>query len=158
MEELQETHLKQGDVAPDFEAIDERGNAISLKDFKGKKLVLYFYPKDNTPTCTVESCNLRDNYSELLKAGFEVVGVSPDSPKRHQNFIGKFKLPFRLIADEDRRVMNDYGVWGKKRFMGRVFDGVVRTTFVIDEEGKVERVFKKVKSKVHTKQILESYN
>lgn len=157
-EKLQETHLKEGDKAPDFQCVDENGKLRTLSEFVGKKLVLYFYPKDNTPTCTVESCNLRDNYDGLRKKGFEVLGVSPDSEKRHRNFISKFELPFPLLADEDHKVMNAYGVYGKKKFMGRVFDGVVRTTFVIDENGVIERVFKKVKSKEHTEQILETYN
>lgn len=151
------THLKEGDKAPNFDGFDQNGNSIKLSDYKGKKLVLYFYPKDNTPTCTVESCNLRDNETLLKSKGFEVVGVSPDSQKRHQNFIKKHSLPFPLIADTELEVIKAYGVWGHKKFMGREYDGLHRTTFVIDENGIIERVFKKVKSKTHAEQILESY-
>ena len=148
------TNLKKGDVAPDFTATIESGEAISLSDFRGKKVVLYFYPKDNTPTCTVEACNLRDGYDMLQGRGVEVIGVSPDSEKRHQNFIKKFDLPFHLIADEDKSLAKAYGVWGPKKFMGRVFDGIHRITFLIDEEGVIESVIDKVKSKVHTEQII----
>lgn len=149
------THLKAGDKAPHFDALNENGETISLTDYKGKKLVLFFYPKDNTPTCTVEVCNLRDNEMSLKKAGYKIVGVSPDSEKRHQNFIKKFELPYPLIADTDRKVIEAYGVWGPKKFMGREYDGLHRTTFLIDEQGKIERVIQKVKSKVHSLQILE---
>lgn len=151
------THLNEGDKAPSFEGLDQNGNTIKLSDYKGKKLVLYFYPKDNTPTCTVESCNLRDNETLLKSKGFEIIGVSPDSQKKHQNFIKKHSLPFPLIADTERTVIEAYGVWGHKKFMGREYDGLHRTTFVIGEDGTVERVFKKVKSKTHAEQILESY-
>ncbi len=151
------TTLKPGDKAPDFISTDQNGNTVSLADFKGKKLVLYFYPRDNTPTCTNEACNFRDNYTLLKKKGFEVVGVSPDTEKKHQNFIGKFELPFMLLADTEREVLNAYEVWGPKKFMGKISDGVHRTTFVIDENGVIERVFTKVKSKIHSEQILESY-
>ena len=149
------THLKAGDKAPQFSVPDENGNIISLTDFKGKKLIIYFYPKDNTPTCTVESCNLRDNYSLMQKKGYEILGVSADTQKKHQNFIKKFDLPFHLLADTDMKMINDYGVWGPKKFMGRVFDGIHRTTFVIDEKGVLEEVIKDVKSKQHAQQILE---
>lgn len=151
------TTLKAGDKAPEFIGTDQDGNTISLSDFKGKKVILYFYPKDNTPTCTVEACNLRDNHSDLQSKGFEVIGVSPDSEKKHQNFISKYDLPFTLLADTDHTIMNAYQVWGEKKFMGRIFDGVHRITFVIDENGMIERVFEKVKSKIHTEQILETY-
>ena len=151
------THLKEGDKAPNFEGLDQDGNTIKLSDYKGKKLVLYFYPKDNTPTCTVESCNLRDNETLLKSKGFEIIGVSPDSQKRHQNFIKKHSLPFPLIADTELEVIQAYGVWGRKKFMGREYDGLHRTTFVVGEDGTIERVFKKVKSKTHAEQILESY-
>ncbi len=147
-------HLKVGDKAPNFSELNEAGEKISLKDYKGKKLILFFYPKDNTPTCTVEACNLRDNYSMLQKKGYELLGVSPDSSKKHENFIKKFDLPFPLLADTERNVLNAYGVWGPKKFMGREFDGVHRTTFVIDEKGKIEQVIEKVKSKEHAAQIL----
>jgi len=151
------TTLKAGDKAPEFAGTNQNGNTVSLTDFKGKKVILYFYPKDNTPTCTVEACNLRDNYSDLIAKGFEVIGVSPDSKKKHQNFISKYDLPFTLLADTDHTIMNAYQVWGQKKFMGRIFDGVHRITFVIDENGMIERVFNKVKSKIHTEQILETY-
>ena len=148
-------HLKIGDKAPDFTGLNESGETISLSDFKGKKLVLFFYPKDNTPTCTVEACNLRDNYEKLQKKGYELLGVSPDSPKKHTNFIKKFDFPFSLLADTELNALKAYGVWGPKKFMGREFDGVHRTTFVIDEKGKIENIIEKVKAKKHTEQILE---
>ena len=151
------THLNEGDKAPNFEGLDQDGNTVKLSDYKGKKLVLYFYPKDNTPTCTVESCNLRDNETLLKSKGFEIIGVSPDSQKKHQNFIKKHSLPFPLIADTELEVIKAYGVWGRKKFMGREYDGLHRTTFVVGEDGTIERVFKKVKSKTHAEQILESY-
>lgn len=147
--------LKEGDKAPAFELEDQTGSTRSLKDYKGKKLVIYFYPKDNTPTCTVEACNLRDNYKQLQKEGYEVVGVSPDSIKRHQNFIAKFDLPFTLLADPDKEMAKAYGVWGEKKFMGKVSDGIYRTTFLISEKGKIDRIIEKVKSKIHSEQILE---
>ncbi len=150
------THLKKGDKAPCFEGIDQDGQPISLDDFKGKKLILYFYPKDNTPGCTTEACNLRDHYAELRARGYEVVGVSPDSPRRHRNFISKYELPFRLIADEDHRIAQAYGVWGKKKMYGREYEGIYRTTFVIDEDGTIEAVFPKVDVKRHAEQILEA--
>jgi len=149
-------HLKVGDEAPDIDAVDEMGNQITLKQFIGKKVVLFFYPKDSTPTCTVEACNLRDNYPDLLNKGIEVVGISADSEKKHRNFIGKHNLPFPLIADVDKKVIGDYGVWGPKKFMGREFDGIHRTTFVIDEQGRIEQIIEKVKAKEHTAQILET--
>ena len=148
------THLKVGDKAPNFEGVDENGNTIKLKDFKGKKLALFFYPKDNTPTCTVEACNLRDNYDDLKENGYALLGVSPDSSKKHTNFIKKFELPYPLLADTERTTMEAYGVWGPKKFMGRTFDGVHRTTFVIDEKGKIEKVIEKVKAKIHSEQIM----
>lgn len=148
------THLKEGDKAPDFSAPDENGNIISLSDYKGKKLVLYFYPKDLTPGCTMESCNLRDNYKLMQKQGYEILGVSADDEKKHRRFIEKHDLPFHLLADTDKKVINDYGVWGPKKFMGRTFDGIHRTTFVIDENGVIEEVITKVKTKAHAEQIL----
>ncbi|MCB0409798.1 MAG: thioredoxin-dependent thiol peroxidase [Flavobacteriales bacterium] len=150
--------LKEGDKAPDFGVKDQNGTTHHLEDYKGKKVILYFYPKDLTPGCTVESCNLRDNYSELTKKGFEVIGVSADDEKKHQRFIGKYELPFTLLADVEKKVINAYGVWGPKKFMGRTFDGIHRTTFVIDEKGMIEKVITKVKTKDHTKQILEELN
>ena len=151
------TTLKEGDKAPDFKVINELGDEMILSDFSGKKLVLYFYPKDNTPGCTAESCNLRDHYADLKTKGFEVLGVSADNEASHQKFIKKHELPFHLLADTEKEVLNAYGVWGPKKFMGRTFDGIHRTTFVIDENGMIERIFTKVKTKEHTEQILESY-
>ena len=148
------THLKEGDKAPFFSGQIQDGTTRSLDDYKGKKLILYFYPKDNTPTCTVESCNLRDNYTSLQSEGYEVLGVSPDSEKRHTNFIGRFKLPFDLLADTEQETMKAYGVWGPKKFMGREFIGVHRVTFVIDENGTIEKIIDKVKAKKHADQIL----
>ncbi len=147
--------LKQGDVVPDFSALDEQGNTITLKDYKGKKLIVFFYPKASTPGCTVEACNLRDNYKILKEKGFELLGVSADSAKRQTNFKTKYKFPFPLLADEDKAVINVFGVWGPKKFMGRVYDGIHRKTFIIDENGIVERVIDKVKTKDHAAQILE---
>ena len=152
------TSLNVGDKAPDFVALNEFGQSTSLSEFLGKKVVLYFYPKDMTPGCTAESCNLGENYSLLQENGFIVLGVSPDSSKSHQKFIDKYNLPFSLIADEDKAVIKAFGVWGPKKFMGKEYDGVHRTTFVIDEDGVIEKVFSKVKTKDHTNQILESYN
>jgi len=149
------THLKVGDEAPNFNAKDENGAAITLDDFKGKKLVIYFYPKDNTPGCTAQACNLRDNYDKLISEGFEVLGVSADSEKSHQKFIAKQKLPFKLLADTEKEVIKAFGVWGEKKFMGKVYDGIHRTTFVINETGHIEEVIQKVKTKDHTAQILK---
>lgn len=148
------THLKAGNKAPDFEANDQNGNKIKLSDYRGKKVVLYFYPKDDTPGCTAQACNLRDNYSELQSNGYEVIGVSADNEAKHQKFIGKYELPFTLIADTDRKVIEAYGVWGKKKFMGREYDGIHRETFVINEEGVIDNVIEKVKTKDATAQIL----
>lgn len=147
--------LKVGDAAPNFSGVNEKNETIGLSDFKGKKLILFFYPKDNTPGCTAEACNLRDHFSELKKAGYGLLGVSPDSVKKHQNFINKFEFPFSLLADTEKEVIQAFGVWGPKKFMGREFDGVLRTTFVIDEKGVIERVIDKVKTKDHAAQILE---
>lgn len=146
--------LKEGDVAPELNAKDQNGKIISLKDYRGKKVILYFYPKDSTPGCTAESCNLRDNYSELKKQGYEVIGVSADNEKSHRKFIEKYNLPFTLIADTEKKVINAYGVWGKKKFMGRVYDGIHRTTFVISEQGKIEKIITEVNTKNHTAQII----
>ena len=149
------THLKVGDKAPEFTAINQDEKEVKLSDFKGKKLVLFFYPKASTPGCTTEAKNLRDNYELLKEKGFEVLGVSADSPKRQKNFKVKNDLPFDLIADEDKKVINAYGVWGPKKFMGREYEGIHRTTFVIDEKGYIEKIIDKVKTKEHAKQILE---
>ena len=148
-------HLKEGDKAPDFRGIDQDEKIISLSDYKGKKLILYFYPKDDTPGCTAEACNLRDNFSVLKKEGFELLGVSPDNPQKHQKFIDKYSLPFPLIADTEKEILNAYGVWGPKKFMGKEYDGVHRTTFIIDEAGKIEKIITKVNTKAHAEQILE---
>lgn len=150
------THLKEGDAAPAINAPDQNGNVVSLEPLRGKKVVLYFYPKDNTPGCTKQACNLRDNYQDLMDRGFAVLGVSMDSEKKHQKFITKFDLPFPLIADTDRTVIDAYGVWGLKKFMGREYDGIHRVTFVIDEEGRIEKIIEKVKTADHTAQILEA--
>ena len=149
--------LKVGDIAPEFEMEDQNGKLVSLKEMRGKRVVLYFYPKDMTPGCTVESCNLRDNHTKLQSEGFEVVGVSADSMKRHIKFADKYELPFSLLPDEDKEIIEAYDVWQLKKFMGREFMGIVRTTFVINEEGKIDRIFDKVKTKAHAEQILESY-
>ena len=151
------TRLQIGDKAPDFNAVIQDGSSISLSDFSGKKVILYFYPKDMTPGCTAESCNLGENYTGLKKKGFEIIGVSPDPANRHLKFIEKYNLPFSLIADEDRAVIEAYNVWGPKKFMGKEYDGVHRTTFVISEKGIIEKIFFKVKTKDHSNQILESY-
>ena len=148
--------LKIGDIAPVINSIDENGDAITLEQFKGKKVVLYFYPKDMTPGCTVQSCNLRDNYQTLLDNGYVVLGCSADSPERHQKFIEKHDLPFSLISDENKEVLNAYGVWGPKKFMGKEYDGINRTTFVIDKDGIIKDIITKVKTKAHAAQILES--
>ncbi|MFI1771300.1 thioredoxin-dependent thiol peroxidase [Thalassobellus citreus] len=147
--------LKEGDVVPSFSAKDEQGNTISLSDFKGKKLVVFFYPKASTPGCTAEACNLRDNYDVLKAQGYELLGISADSEKRQSNFKNKYEFPFPLLADEDKTVINAFGVWGPKKFMGKVYDGIHRMTFLIDEHGIVERVIQKVKTKDHAAQILE---
>ena len=148
--------LKAGDKVPNFTVNDQDGNPISLSDYKGKKLVVFFYPKANTPTCTVEACNLGENYEALQKAGYEILGVSADSEKRQSNFKNKFNFPYPLLADTEKEVINAFGVWGPKKFMGREFDGIHRVTFIVNEEGVVERVIDKVKAKMHTDQILES--
>ena len=149
------THLKVGDKAPDFTGINEKGETISLADYKGKKLILFFYPKDNTPGCTAAACNLRDNYGLLTSKGYSLLGVSPDSAKKHQNFINKFEFPFPLLADTEQVVLKDYGAWGLKKMYGKEYEGVLRSTFLIDEKGKLEQVITKVKTKTHTEQILE---
>ncbi len=148
------SELKIGSKAPDFKGLDENGKEINLSDYKGSKLVLYFYPKDNTPGCTNQACNLRDNYANFQSKGYEIVGVSADSQKRHQNFIEKYNLPFTLIADEDKEIIRAYQAWGPKKFMGRSYEGILRKTFVIDAEGKIEDIIEKVKTKEHTNQIL----
>lgn len=149
------TQLSIGDNAPNFSAKDQNGNNMTLSQFAGKRVILFFYPKDNTPGCTVEACDLRDNYSDLKKRGFEIVGISADDEKSHLKFIDKFQLPFPLIADTDKAVIQAFGVWGPKKFMGREFDGIHRTTFVIDANGKIESIITKVSTKDHAAQIIE---
>ena len=151
------THLKVGDAAPAFSGVNEKGEPVSLADFKGRKLILFFYPKANTPGCTAEACSLRDHYAELRERGFEMLGVSPDKEAAQQKFIDKFEFPFHLLADTGKVVLNQYGVWGQKKFMGKDVTGVLRTTFVIDENGFIEQIFDKVKTKEHAQQILEAY-
>lgn len=146
--------LKPGDVAPDFEAHDQDDKIIRLADMKGKKVVLYFYPKDNTPTCTTQSCNLRDNYLLLKKKGYEVIGVSNDTVRSHKKFEKKFKLPFRLAADVDKKIVKAYDVYGKKLLFGRIYDGIHRITYIIDERGVIEKIINDVDSGSHTEQIL----
>lgn len=148
------TKLKAGDKAPNFSALDQDGNTITLGDYQGKKLVVFFYPKASTPGCTTEACNLRDNYQTFLAQRYEIIGVSADSAKRQQNFKNKFELPYPLLADEDKAVIEAFGVWGPKKFMGREYDGIHRTTFVIDEKGIISEVIAKVKTKDHAAQIL----
>jgi Peroxiredoxin len=150
------TALNPGDKAPDFNAIDQDGQPISLADYKGKKLILYFYPKDNTPGCTAEACSLRDGYGDLLKYGYDVVGVNADSAKSHKGFIEKQSLPFRLIADTDKQLLKAYGAWGEKKMYGKTYEGIIRTTFIISEDGIVEKIIEKVNTKEHAKQILEA--
>jgi thioredoxin-dependent peroxiredoxin len=141
--------------APYFEGKDQNGNLISLNNYKGKKIVLYFYPKDDTPGCTEQSCNLRDNYSDLLKKGYQVIGVSNDDEKSHLKFAKKYNLPFPLIADTDKKIVNDYGVYGEKMLFGRKYMGIKRTTFVIDEKGKISDVIADVETGDHTAQVLK---
>lgn len=146
--------LKIGDKAPDIQAVDHNGQPLSLSQFRGSKVILYFYPKDDTPGCTAEACNLRDNYDSLLQQGFKIIGVSADSAKSHQKFVSKYNLPFPLIPDTDKKIVNDYGVWGRKKFMGREYDGINRATFIISEDGNILNIFEKVDTKEHTAQIL----
>ena len=149
--------LKPKDKAPDFTAADQDGKVHSLKDYKGQKVVLYFYPKDNTETCTKEACNLRDNYAELKKKGIVILGVSADNEKSHKKFEKKYSLPFTLLADPDKKIINDYGVWAEKFFMGRYYMGILRTTFLINEKGKIDHIIDKVESKNHAEQIIETW-
>jgi len=150
--------LKEGSKAPLIDGIDQNGNQVKLTDFFGKKVVLYFYPKDNTPGCTRESCNLRDNYDLLLKKGFAIIGVSADSEKSHKGFAEKYSLPFPLIADTSKKILNDYGVWGEKKLYGKTYMGILRTTFIIDEKGIIEKIITKVNTADHTEQIFKMYN
>lgn len=146
--------LQEGDKAPTFSAPDQNGKKVSLADFKGKKLVLYFYPEDDTPTCTIQACNLRDNYALLRQHGFEVVGVSPDETGKHKKFETKFQLPFTLLADTEHKILEKYGVWGEKQMFGHKYMGVHRTTFVIDEKGVIRKIFLRPKNKAHAEEIV----
>jgi|SRR5512138_250911 peroxiredoxin Q/BCP len=147
--------LKEGDKAPLFKGKDQDEKWVGLEEFKGKKVILYFYPKDDTPGCTAEACNLRDNYEDLLKRGFAIIGVSPDDEKSHAKFRSKFELPFSLIADPDAGIISKYGAWGEKNMYGKKYMGVLRSTFVIDESGKIMKIFRKVDTNNHTRQILD---
>lgn len=151
------THLLEGSKAPVFKGKDQNGKAVSLADYKGKKVVLYFYPEDDTPTCTVQACNLRDNFGLLKKNGFIVLGVSPDGEKKHKKFEAKYDLPFTLIADAGHTIIDKYGVWGEKQLYGRTYMGLHRTTFLIDEKGVIRKIFLKPKSKQHTEEILNAW-
>ena len=146
--------MKQGDKAPSFKSKDQDGKDISLEDFKGKKLAIYFYPKDDTPGCTEQACNLSDNYDALKKAGFELIGISVDDEKSHRKFADKFNLPFRLVADVDKKIVEDYGVWVEKNMYGKKYMGTARKTFIIDENGVISNIIDKVNTKEHTAQIL----
>lgn len=149
------THLQVGQKAPAFTGIDQDGNKISLNEFKGEKVVLFFYPEDDTPTCTIQACNLRDNYSLLTRNGFKVIGVSPNDIKSHQKFREKFNLPFQLIADPERKIIEKYGVWGEKKLYGHEYMGLHRTTFVIDEKGIISKIFLRPRNKAHAQEILK---
>jgi thioredoxin-dependent peroxiredoxin len=149
------SQLKAGDKAPEFTANDQNGTSVSLSDFKGKTVILYFYPKDDTPTCTVESCNFRDNYQSLLAQGLQVIGVSADDEKSHKKFIKKYSLPFPLIADTDMKIVNAYGVWGEKVLFGREYMGIIRKTFIIDADGVITHVIDKVDSQAASQQVLD---
>jgi len=149
------THLQVGDKAPAFSGIDQNENKISLSNFKGQKVVLFFYPEDDTPTCTIQACNLRDNYGLLTKNGFNVIGISPDDVTSHQKFRDKFNLPFTLIADPEHKIINKYGVWGLKKLYGREYMGLFRTTFVIDEKGIITKIFLRPRNKAHAQEIIK---
>ena len=149
--------LKEGDKAPAFSGVDQDGNKIALKDFKGKKLVLYFYPEDDTPVCTVQACNLRDNFALLKQHGISVVGVSPNDMKQHKKFESKFSLPFTLLADEEKKTIDKYGVWGEKLMYGRKIMGIHRTTFLIDEKGIIRKIIFRPKNKAHAEEIVKHW-
>ncbi len=151
------TSLLEGQKAPAFSGKDQNGKTISLKDYLGKKVVLYFYPQDDTPTCTVQACNLRDNYALLKKEGFTIIGLSPDAEVKHKKFEAKYNLPFTLIADEQHKIIDKYGVWGDKQLYGRVYMGLHRTTFVINEKGIIKKIFIKPKSKQHAEEIIQAW-
>ena len=149
--------LKVGDVSPSFTSKDQNGNSISSADFQGKKWVIYFYPKDQTPGCIAQACNIRDNYSTLLKQGIQIIGVSADNEKSHLNFIEKQQIPFPLLADEDLSVIKSFGVWGEKKFMGKIYDGIHRTTFLINEHGVIVGIIDKPQTKAHAEEILDLF-
>lgn len=151
------SHLKEGDVAPAFTAPDQNGRAISLSDYLGKKVILYFYPKDDTPGCTAQACNLRDNYGLLLGKGYVILGVSADSEKSHKKFEEKFDLPFTLVADTDKKINEAYGVWGEKTMWGKKYMGTFRTTFLIDEKGIIRRIIEKPDTENHTEEVLKAW-
>jgi len=151
------THLKEGDKAPAFTGKDQNGKKLSLSEYKGKKVVLYFYPEDDTPTCTVQACNLRDSYALLKKQGFTILGISPDEEKKHKKFEAKYDLPFTLVADPTHKIIDSYGVWGEKLLYGRRYMGLHRTTFVIDEKGIIRKIFLKPKSKQHAEEIVKAW-
>jgi peroxiredoxin Q/BCP len=150
--------LNIGDPAPGFQSVDQNGNPIALSDFLGSKVIIYFYPKDDTPGCTAEACNLRDNYQILIDKGYKIIGVSPDDEKSHKKFSEKYVLPFALIPDKTKKIIQDYGAWGKKKLYGKEYEGLLRMTFIIDEEGKISGIFNKVDTKNHTAQILGKTN
>jgi peroxiredoxin Q/BCP len=150
--------VKEGIAAPAFKTTDANGETVNLKDFRGKKVVLYFYPKDDTPGCTKEACSFRDAFSKFKKRGITILGVSPDSEKSHQKFVSKYKLPFTLLADTDHSIADAYGVYGEKKFMGRTYMGIHRTTFLIDEKGKIKKVFEKVKPEDHADEVLGAFS
>jgi len=149
------TILKEGNIAPNFKGTDQNGDIVSLEQYKGKKVILYFYPKDNTPGCTAEACNLRDNYADILEKGMDIIGVSPDKEVSHIKFIEKYDLPFKLISDPNKDILKLYNAWGEKKLYGKVYDGVLRKTFIIDENQKIEKIIEKVKTKDHTNQIFQ---
>lgn len=149
------THLQEGDKAPNFSGLDQNGIKVSLKDYTGKKIVLYFYPEDDTPTCTVQACNLRDNFSALKAAGYEIIGISPDDVESHKKFKNKFQLPFTLIADPKHTIIEKYGVWGEKNLYGHKHMGIHRTTFVIDEKGVIKKIYRRPKNKAHAEEIMK---
>ncbi len=150
--------LTEGSKAPVFKGVDQNGKEISLSDFKGKKVIVYFYPKDDTPGCTAQACNLRDNYEDLIKLGYQVIGISTDSVKSHKKFEDKYQLPFPLIADEEKKIVEMYGVWGEKKFMGKNYMGTSRTTFLVDEEGKIKKIISKPDTKNQTQQVLDAWS
>ena len=148
------TNLREGDKAPSFSGANENGEIITSENYIGKKLVLFFYPKDDSPGCTKEACNLRDNYKKFQKLGYEILGVSPDNSKKHKKFIDKYEFQYPLLADTEKEMIHAYGIWGPKKFMGREYDGLHRTTFIINEEGIIEKIFESVKTKDHSQQIM----